>query len=206
MSRFLGKKNRIARKFGVNIFTRKKNPVARRPYGPGQHGNKKGKKRSEFGQQLHEKQKLAYSYGGIPLNTLSRYYKEALGKPGNAVDHFIHILESRLDVLVYRLKFSPTIFGAQQLVSHGHILVDGKKVDIRSFRVKPGQKISIKEKSRSLPLVQEGLNSSRDLPSYSTFDPLSFEGQLLCFPSSDQVPFVLPIDVAQVCGYLAYTT
>ena len=123
MARYRGPKNRIARKFGANIFGRRKNPLATKSNPPGMHGAKR-KKRSDFGNQLHEKQKLASFYGVVPLRTLSRYYKEALRKEGNTSDLFIQQLESRLDVVVYRMKFAPTIFSSQQLVSHGHVFVN----------------------------------------------------------------------------------
>lgn len=206
MARFRGSKNRLARRFGANIFGKKKSPVAKRSYGPGQHGNKRNKKRSEFGQQLHEKQKLACAYGVVPLKVLSHYYKEALGKKGNTTDHFIQILESRLDVVVYRMKFAPTIFAAQQLVSHKHVTVNGSCVNIRSYRVKPGDKISIKEISRTLPLIQDALNAARDLPTYYAYDSATFVGQMLNIPAADQVVFNLAINVPVVCEYLAYTT
>ncbi len=205
MARYRGPLNRIARKFGANIFGRRKNPLAKRSNPPGQHGAKR-KKRSDFGNQLHEKQKLACFYGVVPLKILSRYYKEALRKEGNTSDLFIQLLESRLDVVVYRMKFAPTIFSSQQLVSHGHVLVNGRKVNIRSYQVKPNDVISLRAKALELTVVKESITSARELPAYMTFDSQENKGSILVLPALDQVSFSLHINVPLVCEYLAYTS
>ncbi len=205
MARYRGPKNRIARKFGANIFGRRKNPLATKSNPPGMHGAKR-KKRSDFGNQLHEKQKLASFYGVVPLKTLSRYYKEALRKEGNTSDLFIQQLESRLDVVVYRMKFAPTIFSSQQLVSHGHVLVNGRKVNIRSYQVKPNDVVTLKEKTLELSVIKDSLASSRELPAYVSFDSQTNKGSILILPSLDQVSFPLHINVPVVCEYLAYTS
>ena len=137
MVRYTGPKNRIARRFGANIFGKKRNPLAHKMNPPGIHGQKR-KKKSDYGVQLEEKQKLRACYGMLTQKTLVRYYREAVKNDGNTQDLFIQRIETRLDVVVYRLKFALTPFHAQQLVSHGHIFVDGKRVDIRSFQVKEG--------------------------------------------------------------------
>src|ERR1700738_670398 len=143
MARYTGSKNRIARRFGINIFGRARNPMLHKPNPPGVHGARRRKK-SDYGLQLEEKQKLKAIYGMLSEGQLVRYFKEASRMSGNTAQHFAELLECRLDNIVYRLKLAATIFGAQQLVAHGHILVNGKKVDRRSFQVKPGMIISVK--------------------------------------------------------------
>lgn len=205
MSRYTGPKNRIARKFGANIFGRLRNPLIHKPNPPGVHGARRRKK-SDYGLQLEEKQKLKAVYGMITEGQLVKYYKKATRK-GITADNLVAFLECRLDTVVYRLKLAPTIFAAQQLVSHGHILVNGKKVDRRSFQVQPGMKISIKEKASKIPAVQQSLsNSSLTLPEYLSFDPKKLEGELLKTPELDQVSFPLTINIAVICDFLAHTT
>src|ERR1700692_2878050 len=133
MARYTGNRNRIARRFGANIFGRTRNPLLHKPNPPGVHGARRRKK-SDYGIQLEEKQKLKAIYGMLSEKQLVNYYKKALRMAGNTANHFAAMLECRLDTMVYRLKFASTIFGAHQLVSHGHTLVDGKKVDRRSFQ------------------------------------------------------------------------
>ena len=165
MARYTGNKNRIARRYGVNIFGRVRNPLLHKPNPPGVHGARRRKK-SDYGLQLEEKQKLKAIYGMLSEKQLVAYYKKAVQMVGNTADFFTQMLECRLDNIVYRLKLAPTIFGAHQLVSHGHILVNGKKVDRRSFQVKPGMVISVKEKSRTMKIIGESINSSRSVPDY----------------------------------------
>jgi len=136
MARYTGPKNRLARRFGANIFGRARNPLLHKANPPGQHGAKR-KKKSDYGVQLEEQQKLKALYGMLSHRKLVRYYQEAARLKENTNHAFIQQLECRLDNIVYRLKFASTIFGAQQLVSHGHIFVNGKKVDRRSFQVRP---------------------------------------------------------------------
>src|SRR5258708_6503453 len=158
MSRFIGNKNRIARRFGINIFGRSRNPLLHKPNPPGQHGARRRKK-SDYGLMLEEKQKLKAVYGMISEKQLINYYHKAATSKRDTATLLAQMLECRLDVVVARLKLAPTIFAAQQLVSHGHILVNGKKVDRRSFQVRPGMEISIKEKSRSVRIVKEAIES-----------------------------------------------
>lgn len=206
MSRYRGPKNRIARKLGANVFGSLRNPLIHKQNPPGVHGARR-KKKSDFGKQLEEKQKLKAVYGMITEHQLKRYYKKAVIK-GNAAQHLMEQLECRLDSVVYRLKLAPTIFAAHQLVSHGHVAVDGKKVDIRSFQVKPGMTISIKkDKSRQLPLVQNALgNTQRERPEYLSFDEKNCTGTLVAMPQTEQIPLPLPINVPVVCDFLAHTT
>jgi len=205
MARYTGNKNRIARRFGANIFGRSRNPLLHKPNPPGVHGARRRKK-SDYGLQLEEKQKLKAIYGMLSEKQLVSYFKKALSKAGNTAQHFAEMLECRLDNMVYRLKLASTIFGAHQLVSHGHILVDGKKVDRRSFQVRPGMVISVKEKSRKMKAIQDALdNPSRSVPDYLSFDKDNFGGQLLALPTTDQMPWPIEIKLHEICDFLAHT-
>lgn len=206
MTRYTGPKNRIARRFGVNIFGRARNPLAHKPNPPGMHGARRRKK-SDYGVQLEEKQKLKAVYGMLSETQLVSTYKRALQLKGNTVNHFAEMLECRLDNIVYRLKFGATIFAAQQLVSHGHILVNGKKVDRRSFRVEPGMVISIKEGSRKNKAINEALESPmREVPAYLAGDKANYSGQLLALPTLEQLPWPIEINLPEVCDFLAHRT
>jgi len=204
MVRYTGPKNRIARRFGANIFGKARNPLLHKPNPPGMHGAKK-KKKSDFGVQLEEQQKLKAIYGMLTRSQLVRYYKEAVRSKGNTPSVFMERLECRLDNVVYRLKLAPTIFAAQQLVSHGHVLVNGKKVDRRSFFVRPGMIVSIKPQSHQMPIVKEALSSgARGVPEYFSDEPEKRAGQLLVSPHIDQIPLPLPINIPLVCEFLAH--
>lgn len=205
MVRYTGKKNRIARRFGVNIFGRSRNPLLHKQNPPGVHGARRRKK-SDYGLQLEEKQKLKAIYGMLTEKQLVGYYKKAVHMGGNTAQHFCEMLESRLDNIVYRLKFGSTIFAAQQLVSHGHILVNGKKVDRRSFQVKPGMTISIKEKSRKNKAINFSLDAPRSVPEYLSSDRDHFSGQLLAPPIQEQMPWPIEISLPVICDFLAHTT
>lgn len=205
MSRYTGPKNRIARRFGANIFGRQRNPLLHKPNPPGVHGAVR-KKKSDYGVQLEEKQKLRAVYGMLSQKCLVKYFKEAARKKENTAQVLLQQLECRLDTVVYRLKFASTIFQAQQLVAHGHILVNGKHVDIRSFQVAPGMVISVKEKSRKNKLIMESLeNKAREVPEYLKLEEAKFEGQLINYPQMDQVSLPLPINIPLVCEFLAHT-
>ncbi|MCB1108794.1 MAG: 30S ribosomal protein S4 [Chlamydiia bacterium] len=205
MVRYTGPKNRIARRFGANIFGRARNPLLHKPNPPGMHGARR-KKKSDYGAQLEEQQKLKAAYGMLTLKKLLSYYNEAVRQEGNTAHVFIQQLECRLDNIVYRLKFAPSIFSAQQLVAHGHVLVDGKKVDIRSFQVQPGMTISIKPKSQSMSIIKHSLeNTSHEVPGYLSLDPKAFSGKLETLPEHDQIPLPMPINVPLVCEFLAHT-
>lgn len=205
MARYTGKKNRIARRFGVNIFGRARNPLLHKPNPPGVHGARRRKK-SDYGLQLEEKQKLKAIYGMLSDKQLVIYYKKAVALGENTAELFASMLECRLDNIVYRLKLAPTIFAAQQLVSHGHVLVNGKKVDRRSFQVVPGMIISIKEKSRAIKIVNEAMaNGVRNVPDYLMADHAHFSGQLLARPTPEQMPWPIEISLPVICDFLAHT-
>lgn len=206
MARYRGPKNRIARKYAANIFGKARNPMLHKQNPPGMHGAKR-KKKSDFGLQLDERQKLKAVYGMLSQKQLVNAYHKALKRKGNTASLFVEQLECRLDNVVYRLRFASSIFGAQQLVSHGHIQVDGKKVDRRSFLVKPGMTVSVKDSSRQMkPIVISKENISRELPGYLTLEGDNFSGKLLASPEIDQVPFPLPINVHLVCEFISHTT
>lgn len=206
MVRYTGPKNRIARKFGANIFGKSRNPLAHKPNPPGVHGMKR-KKKSDYGVQLEEQQKLKANYGMLTQKKLVRYYREASREEGNTQDLFIGKLESRLDNVVYRLKFALTPFQAQQLVAHGHVRVNGKRVDVRSFQVKPDMEISIQEKSRNNAFIKQSLERTAvEVPEYLSLDEKTFTGKMLAKPQLDQIPLPVPVNIAVVCEFLAHST
>ena len=206
MARYRGPKNRIARRFAANIFGKARNPMLHKQNPPGMHGAKR-KKKSEYGIQLEERQKLKAIYGMISQKQLVNTYKKALLRKGNTAQLFLEQLECRLDNVVYRLRFASSIFGAQQLVSHGHILVDGKKVDRRSFQVMPGMTVSIKPASRQIKAIQIAQEyTSRDVPEYLSLEADRHSGRLLVAPQMDQVPLPLPINIPLVCEFISHTS
>ncbi len=206
MARYTGNTNRIARRFGVNIFGRLRNPLLHKQNPPGVHGARRRKK-SDYGLALEEKQKIKAVYGMLSERQLVNYYRRALKLKGNTAFLLAEMLECRLDNIVYRMKFAATIFAAHQLVSHGHILVDGKKVDRRSFQVRPGMVISIKEKSRKNKAVNEAMeNVVREVPEYISVDKDNYSGQLVSMPMLEQLPWPLEINLPEICDFLAHTT
>jgi small subunit ribosomal protein S4 len=206
MARYRGPKNRIARRFAANIFGKARNPLLHKQHPPGMHGAKRNKKKSDYGLQLDERQKLKAIYGLISQKQLVNAYKKALVRPGNTAHNFIDQLECRLDNIVYRLRFASSIFAAQQLVAHGHILVDDKKVDRRSFHVRPGMTVSVKPKSRQIKaiLMSEEI-THRELPEYLSLDADKHSGKLVSIPQLDQIPIPLPINLPLVCEFLSHT-
>lgn len=206
MVRYTGPRNRIARRFGVNIFGRTRNPLVHKPNPPGVHGARRRKK-SDFGVQLEEKQKLKALYGMLTEKQLVNTYKKALRREGNTAALLVSMLERRLETVVYRLKLAPTPFASQQLISHGHVMVNGKKVDRRSFLVEPGMTISVREKSRKIKIVQESVESPmRSVPDYLKLDKDNFSGELLAEPLQEQIPWPMELKVADICDFLAHTT
>jgi small subunit ribosomal protein S4 len=206
MARYRGPKNRIARRFGANIFGRAKNPLLTKPNPPGQHGARRRKK-SDYGLQLEEKQKLKACFGMLSEKQVVNAFKAAAQMKGNTAQIFMEKLECRLDNIVYRLRLARTIFGAQQLVSHGHIFVNGKKVDRRSFHVRPGMEISVKEKSRkSKAIIDASETATQKVPDYLSFDKEHLKGTLLMAPQLDQIEgqLPLPINIAVVCEFLSH--
>jgi small subunit ribosomal protein S4 len=160
-------KFKIDRRMGENIWGRSKSPVNKRSYGPGQHGQRRAKKLSDYGTQLQAKQKLKGYYGNITERQFRRYYQEASRRPGDTGENMIGLLERRLDALVYRAKFAPSPFAARQLVSHGHIKVNGKRITIASYMIREGDTVELSPKAREMALVIEAAKSpERDTPDY----------------------------------------
>ncbi|HZV85009.1 MAG TPA: 30S ribosomal protein S4 [Brevundimonas sp.] len=202
MSKRHSAKYKLDRVMGENLWGRAKSPVNKRSYGPGQHGQRRKSKVSDFGLQLKAKQKLKGYYANITEKQFAATYEEASRRKGNSSENLIGLLESRLDAIVYRAKFVPTPWAARQFVNHGHITVDGKKVDIASYRVKPGQVIEVKEKSRSMALVLEAQQSSeRDIPDYIELGDRGFSVRFVRVPELADVPFPVKMEPNLVVEY-----
>ena len=194
MSKRAGAKYKINRRLGVNLWGRPKSPVNKRDYGPGEHGQRR-RKPSDFGTQLAAKQKLKGYYGNIGEKQFRRYYGEAVRRRGDTGENLIEILERRLDAVVYRAKFVPTVFAARQFVNHGHITVNGKLVNIPSYQVKDDDEIQIKAKSRDLPLVLEALESpERELPDYIELDLKDMKARFVRGPKLADVPYPVQME------------
>jgi small subunit ribosomal protein S4 len=195
MSKRQSAKYKIDRRMGENIWGRPKSPVNKRPYPPGQHGQGRRSKMSDFGTQLRAKQKLKGYYGNITEKQFRRTYDEAVRVKGNVSENLIGLLERRLDAVVYRSKFVPTVFAARQFVNHGHVKVNGKKVNIPSYRVKEGDVIEVREKSRTMALVLEALESAeREIPDYINLDPGAMKSTFVRTPTSDEVPYPVTME------------
>ena len=194
MSKRLASKYKINRRLGVNLWGRPKSPVNKREYGPGEHGQRR-RKPSDFGIQLQAKQKLKGYYGNIGERQFRRYYQEAVRRRGDTGHNLIELLERRLDAVVYRSKFVPTVFAARQFVNHGHITVNGKRVNIPSFQVQDGDEVRIKAKSRELDLVLQGAESpERDPPDYIEIDYKDMKARFLRGPKMEDVPYPVQME------------
>ncbi len=190
MTKRVRAKHKIDRRMGENIWGRPKSPVNKRENRPGQHGDRRAGKLSDFGQQLRAKQKLKGYYGNISERHFRRLYTEAVRLKGSTSEHLIGLLERRLDTLVYRAKFVPTVFAARQFISHGHIKVNGKRVNISSYRCRVGDVIEIREKSRGMELVLEATKSGeRDVPDYLEVDHSKMTATFQRIPALTDVPF-----------------
>ena len=195
MTKRTAAKHKIDRRMGENIWGRPKSPVNRREYGPGQHGQRRKGKLSDFGIQLRAKQKLKGYYGNITEKQFRNTYKEASRQKGNAAENLIGLLESRLDALVYRAKFVPTVFAARQFVNHGHVTVNGKKAKTPSMRLRAGDVIQIREKSRNMALVLEALESQeRDIPDYIEVEAKGMTATYIRQPEFADVPYPVQME------------
>ena len=204
MSKRHSAKSKIDRRMGENIWGRPKSPVNSRSYGPGQHGQRRKQKTSDFGLQLRAKQKLKGYYGNLTETQFSRTYAEAARRKGNTAETLIGLLEARLDAVVYRAKFVPTVFAARQFVNHGHVLVNGKRVNIASYRVKAGDVVSVREKSRNMALVLEALSSGeRDTPDYITVDARAMSATFVRAPELAEVPYPVKMEPNLVVEFYA---
>jgi len=190
MSKRVASKYKISRRLGVSLWGRAKDPVNKRGYGPGQHGATRRKKASDYGVQLREKQKLKGYYGNIGERQFRRIYQEAARRRGDSGENLIGLLESRLDTVIYRMGLAPTVFAARQLVSHGHVRVNNRRVNIPSYGVKPGEVVELREKSRQLTVVLESLqHPDRSVPDYIDFDQAGCKGKLTRAPKLADVPY-----------------
>ena len=195
MSKRHSAKYKIDRRMGENIWGRPKSPINARQYGPGQHGQRRKSKVSDFGLQLRAKQKLKGYYGNLTEKQFRRTYDEAARRKGNTSENLIALLESRLDALVYRAKFVPTPFAARQFVNHGHVLVNGKRVNIASYRVKAGDIVQVRERSRNMALVLEALQSNeRDTPDYIEVDAKHQSVKFIRAPDLAEVPYPVKME------------
>ena len=190
MSKRANAKYKIDRRMGESIWGRPKSPVNKRSYGPGQHGQRRAKKLSDYGTQLQAKQKLKGYYGNITERQFRKYYQEASRRQGDTGENMIGLLERRLDAVVYRAKFVATVFAARQFVNHGHVKVNGRKVNIASYQVKAGDLIEVKEASRQLVVVLEASQlAERDTPEYFEVDHAKMTAKLIRVPVPSEVPY-----------------
>lgn len=190
VSKRRNRKYGISRRLGVSLWGRAKDPVNSRNFAPGQHGATGSRKRTDYGVQLMAKQKLKRYYGDITEKQFRKTYQEASRRKGDTGENLIGLLESRLDAIVYRSNFVSTVFAARQFVNHGHVLVDGKRVNIGSYRVKPGQVVQIREKSRQLTIVIEATQSKeRSVPEYLELNPADMSVKYSRMPNLGDVPY-----------------
>ena len=201
MSKRIESKYKVCRRLGVNLWGRPKSPTNRREYGPGQHGQRR-RKPSDFGNQLQAKQKLRCYYGNITEKQFQRYYQKAADVKGDTGENLIGILERRLDSVVYRMKFVPTVFAARQFISHGHVSVNGIRVTVASYLVDEGDIVTIKEKSKELPLVLTAIDSpEREVPDYIDVSHERMEGTFVRVPKLADVPYPVQMEPNLVVEY-----
>ncbi len=204
MTKRTAAKYKIDRRMGENIWGRAKSPVNRREYGPGQHGQRRKGKLSDFGIQLRAKQKLKGYYGDLTEKQFKRIYAEAARVKGDTGEQLIGLLERRLDAVVYRAKFVPTIFAARQFVNHGHVTVNGKRVNIASYRVKEGDVVAVRDRSKQLAIVLESVGlAERDVPDYLEVDHSKMTATFVRTPSLGDVPFPVQMEPNLVVEYYA---
>jgi len=190
MTKRLESKYKLDRRMGQNIWGRPKSPVNRREYGPGQHGQRRKGKMSDFGTQLRAKQKLKGYYGNISEKQFRKYYQEAIRMKGDSGDNLVALLERRLDAVVYRAKFAPTPFAARQFVNHGHVKVNGRRVNIASYQVRPGDLIEVKDASKQLVVLLESVGlAERDVPDYYEVDHTKMTAKITRIPLPADVPY-----------------
>ena len=204
MTKRTSAKYKIDRRMGENIWGRPKSPVNRREYGPGQHGQRRKQKMSDFGLQLRAKQKLKGYYGDLTEKQFRRIYGEAERVKGDTGENLIGLLERRLDAVVYRAKFVATIFAARQFVNHGHVLVNGERVNIPSYRVKEGDLIEVREKSKQMAVLLEATQlAERDVPDYIDADHNKMKATLVRMPGLADVPYPVMMEPNLVIEYYA---
>ncbi len=204
MTKRTSAKHKIDRRMGENIWGRPKSPVNRREYGPGQHGQRRKAKLSDFGLQLRAKQKLKGYYGDLTEKQFRRIYAEAERIKGDTGENLVGLLERRLDAVVYRAKFVATMFAARQFVNHGHVTVNGRRVNIASYRVKEGDVVQVREKSRQLAVLIEATQlAERDVPDYVDADHSKMSATFVRTPSLSDVPYPVMMEPNLVIEYYA---
>jgi small subunit ribosomal protein S4 len=187
-------KYKVNRRLGVNLWGRPKSPVNKREYGPGQHGQRR-KKPTDFGVQLMAKQKLKAYYGNISEKQFRKYYDEAVRRKGDTSENLIDLLERRLDTVVYRMKFVPTVFASRQFVNHGHVTVNGRRVNIPSFLVRDNDVVEVKEKSKQLAsLLDASQSGEREVPEYIQTDHRAMKGTFMRSPKLTDVPYPVQME------------
>ncbi len=194
MSKRLNSKHKIDRRLGCNLWGRPKSPYNKREYGPGQHGQRR-RKPSDYGIQLMAKQKLKGYYGSIGEKQFRRYYEDAVRRKGDTGENLVGILEHRLDALIYRAKFVPTVFAARQFASHGHVSVNGQRVTVPSYMLKIGDVIEVRGKSREIPMVIEATSSAeREVPDYVDVDHKKMTATLTRTPNLEDIPYPVQME------------
>ncbi|MCB1883067.1 MAG: 30S ribosomal protein S4 [Geminicoccaceae bacterium] len=194
MTKRIEAKNKIARRLGVNLWGRSKSPLARREYGPGEHGQKR-RKISDYGLQLAAKQKLKKYYGNINEKQFRRAYEDASRRRGDTAENLIGFLERRLDITVYRMNFVPTVFAARQFVNHGHVTVNGKRVNIPSYQMKEGDVVEVRDRSKQMIMVMETLQRpEKDVPDYLSVDQRAVKGTYVRVPKLADVPYPVQME------------
>ena len=201
MSKRQSSKYKINRRLSVNLWGRPKSPFNIREYGPGQHGQRR-RKISDFGTQLRAKQQLRGYYGNINEKQFRRIYAEAVQARGDTSEQLIGLLERRLDIVVYRMLFVPTVFAARQLVSHGHVMVNGRRVNIPSYRLREGDDVEVRQKSGQHPVVLEAIQTpERDVPDYMEVDFEKLKGTFVRTPMLSDVPYPVQMEPNLVIEY-----
>ena len=202
MTKRLNSKHKVDRRLRVNLWGRPKSPFNTRAYPPGQHGQTKASKPSDYGIQLLAKQKLKSYYGNMNERQFRNIYKKAIMKKGDTAENLIGLLERRLDAVIYRAKLSNTIFSSRQLINHGHVKVNGKKVNISSYQVKEEDNIEIRDKSKKLALIDIALaNKERDVPEYIQLDEKNKKAKFVRIPKFEEVPYPVVMEPNLVIEY-----
>ncbi len=202
MSKRIQAKKKLSRKYGVSLWGKANDSFQKRNYRPGQHGRNMKGRPSDFGTQLKAKQKMKFYYGNISEKQFRNLFKAANSLKGDVSENFIGLLESRLDVAVFRANFVPTVFAARQFVNHKHILVNGQVVNIPSYRLKIGDIVEIRERSRKLTLVLESLqNAETEVPSYLSLDKANFAVKVIAQPTFAEVPYACEMEPHLITEY-----
>ena len=202
MTKRINAKHKVDRRLKVNLWGRPKSPFNTRNYPPGQHGQNKRGKPTDYGIQLNAKQKLKSYYGNINERQFRNVYRKALKKKGDTTENLVGLLETRLDTVIYRAKFAPTVFSARQLINHGHFRVNKKKVNISSYTVKENDLIEVKDKSKTLLIIEGCLNSKeRDVPEYIQHDSKNKTAKLVRVPKFADIPYPTVMEPKLVIEY-----